>query len=113
MKALRVNELLPDLAGVALEERGDTQPASGRGVGQNPRRHARLSRFINDPWRLSIKTARALLRRAWRGRRNCRIGRRCRGMGAVGDKVVCGGLGTFAEYIVMPADTVAQNTRQS
>ena len=103
MKALRVNELLPDLAGVALEELATPKPQAGEVLVKNRAATLGFPDFLMTHGGYQLKPPVPFSPGMEGAGEIAALGADVESW-AVGDKVVCGGLGTFADYMVMPAE---------
>ena len=103
MKALRVNELLPDLAGVALEELAAPKPQAGEVLVKIRAATLGFPDFLMTHGGYQLKPPLPFSPGMEGAGEIATLGADVEGW-AVGDKVVCGGLGTFADYMVMPAE---------
>ncbi len=107
MKALMVNELLADLAGVALEEIATPKPAAGEVLVRIRAASLGFPDFLMTHGGYQLKPPVPFSPGMEGAGEIAELGAGV-ATGAdgwqVGDKVVCGGLGTFAGYMVMPAD---------
>ena len=103
MKALRVNELLPDLAGVALEELATPKPQAGEVLVKIRAATLGFPDFLMTHGGYQLKPPVPFSPGMEGAGEIAALGADVEGW-AVGDKVVCGGLGTFADYMVMPAE---------
>ena len=103
MKALRVNELLPDLAGVALEELATPKPQAGEVLVKIRAATLGFPDFLMTHGGYQLKPPVPFSPGMEGAGEIAALGADVESW-AVGDKVVCGGLGTFADYMVMPAE---------
>ncbi|MGB0478268.1 MAG: NADPH:quinone oxidoreductase family protein [Parvibaculales bacterium] len=103
MKALRVNELLPDLTGVALEELATPQPQAGEVLVKIRAATLGFPDFLMTHGGYQLKPPVPFTPGMEGAGEIAALGANVEGW-SCGDKVVCGGLGTFADYMVMPAD---------
>ena len=103
MKALRVNELLPDLAGVALEELAAPKPQAGEVLVKIRAATLGFPDFLMTHGGYQLKPPVPFSPGMEGAGEIAALGADVESW-AVGDKVVCGGLGTFADYMVMPAE---------
>ena len=103
MKALRVNELLPDLTGVALEELATPQPQAGEVLVKIRAATLGFPDFLMTHGGYQLKPPVPFTPGMEGAGEIAALGANVEGWSR-GDKVVCGGLGTFADYMVMPAD---------
>ena len=103
MKALRVNELLPDLAGVALEELATPKPQAGEVLVKIRAATLGFPDFLMTHGGYQLKPP-VPFSPGMEGAGEIAVLGADVESWAVGDKVVCGGLGTFADYMVMPAE---------
>ena len=103
MKALRVNELLPDLAGVALEELATPRPQAGEVLVKIRAATLGFPDFLMTHGGYQLKPPVPFSPGMEGAGEIAALGPDAEGW-AVGDKVVCGGLGTFADYMVMPTE---------
>ena len=103
MKALRVNELLPDLAGVALEELATPKPQVGEVLVKIRAATLGFPDFLMTHGGYQLKPPVPFSPGMEGAGEIAALGADVESW-AVGDKVVCGGLGTFADYMVMPAE---------
>lgn len=103
MKALRVNELLPDLTGVALEELATPQPQAGEVLVKIRAATLGFPDFLMTHGGYQLKPPLPFTPGMEGAGEIAALGANVEGW-SCGDKVVCGGLGTFADYMVMPAD---------
>ncbi len=101
MKALRVNELLPDLAGVALEELATPKPQAGEVLVKIRAATLGFPDFLMTHGGYQLKPPVPFSPGMEGAGEIAEIGDNVEGW-LVGDKVICGGLGTFADYMVMP-----------
>ena len=102
MKALRVNELLPDLAGVALEEVTTPRPQAGEVLVKIRAATLGFPDFLMTHGGYQLKPPVPFSPGMEGAGEIAALGADVAGW-SLGDKVVCGGLGTFADYMVMPA----------
>jgi NADPH2:quinone reductase len=102
MKALRVNELLADLAGVALEEVPTPKPGAGEVLVKIRAASLGFPDFLMTHGGYQLKPPVPFSPGMEGAGEIAEMGDNVEGW-AVGDKVICGGLGTFADYMVMPA----------
>jgi len=103
MKALRVNELLPDLTGVALEELATPQPQAGEVLVKIRAATLGFPDFLMTHGGYQLKPPVPFTPGMEGAGEIAALGANVEGW-SCGDKVVCGGLGTFADYMLMPAD---------
>ena len=103
MKALRVNELLPDLAGVALEELATPKPQAGEVLVKIRAATLGFPDFLMTHGGYQLKPPVPFSPGMEGAGEIAALGADVESW-AVGDKVVCGELGTFADYMVMPAE---------
>ncbi|MGB1463782.1 MAG: NADPH:quinone oxidoreductase family protein [Parvibaculales bacterium] len=103
MKALRVNELLPDLAGVALEELATPKPQAGEVLVKIRAATLGFPDFLMTHGGYQLKPPVPFSPGMEGAGEIAALGADVESW-AVGDKVVCGGLGTFADYMVMRAE---------
>ena len=103
MKALRVNELLPDLAGVALEELATPKPQAGEVLVKIRAATLGFPDFLMTHGGYQLKPPVPFSPGMEGAGEIAALGADVESW-AVGNKVVCGGLGTFADYMVMPAE---------
>ena len=103
MKALRVNELLPDLTGVALEELATPQPQAGEVLVKIRAATLGFPDFLMTHGGYQLKPPVPFTPGMEGAGEIAALGANVEGW-SCGDKVVCGGLGAFADYMVMPAD---------
>ena len=103
MQALRVNELLPDLAGVALEEVATPKPQAGEVLVKIRAATLGFPDYLMTHGGYQLKPPVPFSPGMEGAGEIAALGGDVKGW-AVGDKVVCGGLGTFADYMVMPAE---------
>ena len=103
MKALRVNELLPDLAGVALEELATPKPQAGEVLVKIRAATLGFPDFLMTHGGYQLKPPVPFSPGMEGAGEIAALGADVEGW-AVGDKVVCGGLGTFTNYMAMPAE---------
>ena len=103
MKALRVNELLPDLAGVALEELATPKPQAGEVLVKIRAATLGFPDFLMTHGGYQLKPPVPFSPGMEGAGEIAALGADVESW-TVGDKVVCGGLGTFADYMVMPAE---------
>ena len=103
MKALRVNELLPDFAGVALEELATPKPQAGEVLVKIRAATLGFPDFLMTHGGYQLKPPVPFSPGMEGAGEIAALGADVESW-AVGDKVVCGGLGTFADYMVMPAE---------
>ena len=103
MKALRVNELLPDLGGVALEDVPTPKPQAGEVLVKIRAATLGFPDFLMTHGGYQLKPPVPFSPGMEGAGEIAALGASVTGW-AVGDKVVCGGLGTFADYMLMPAD---------
>jgi len=103
MKALRVNELLPDLTGVALEELATPQPQAGEVLVKIRAATLGFPDFLMTHGGYQLKPPVPFTPGMEGAGEIAALGANVEGW-SCGDKVVCGGLGTFADYMVMPAE---------
>ncbi len=103
MKALRVNELLPDLAGVALEELATPKPQAGEVLVKIRAATLGFPDFLMTHGGYQLKPPVPFSPGMEGAGEIAALGADVESW-AVGDKVVCGGLGAFADYMVMPAE---------
>ena len=102
MQALRVNELLPDLAGVAMEEVATPKPQAGEVLVKIRAATLGFPDYLMTHGGYQLKPPVPFSPGMEGAGEIAALGGDVKGW-AVGDKVVCGGLGTFADYMVMPA----------
>ena len=103
MKALKVNELLPDLAGVAFEEVATPKPAKGEVLVKIRAASLGFPDFLMTHGGYQLKPPVPFCPGMEGAGEIAEIGDDVAGW-QIGDKVVCGGLGTFADYMVTAAD---------
>ena len=103
MKALRVNDLLPDLAGVALEELATPKPQAGEVLVKIRAATLGFPDFLMTHGGYQLKPPVPFSPGMEGAGEIAALGADVESW-AVGDKVVCGGLGAFADYMVMPAE---------
>ena len=103
MKALRVNALLPDLGGVALEDVPTPKPQAGEVLVKIRAATLGFPDFLMTHGGYQLKPPVPFSPGMEGAGEIAALGAGVSGW-AVGDKVVCGGLGTFADYMLMPAD---------
>ena len=103
MKALRVNELLPDLAGVTLEELATPQPHAGEVLVKIRAATLGFPDFLMTHGGYQLKPPVPFSPGMEGAGEVAALGANVKGW-SLGDKVVCGGLGTFADYVVLPAE---------
>ena len=103
MKALRVNELLSDLTGVALEELATPQPQAGEVLVKIRAATLGFPDFLMTHGGYQLKPPVPFTPGMEGAGEIAALGANVEGW-SCGDKVVCGGLGAFADYMVMPAD---------
>ena len=103
MQALRVNELLPDLAGVALEEVATPKPQAGEVLVKIRAATLGFPDYLMTHGGYQLKPPVPFSPGMEGAGEIAALGADVESW-AVGDKVVCGGLGTFADYMVMPAE---------
>ena len=103
MQALRVNELLPGLAGVALEEVATPKPQAGEVLVKIRAATLGFPDYLMTHGGYQLKPPVPFSPGMEGAGEIAALGGDVKGW-SVGDKVVCGGLGTFADYMVMPAD---------
>ncbi len=103
MKALRVNELLPDLAGVTLEELATPRPQAGEVLVKIRAAALGFPDFLMTHGGYQLKPPLPFTPGMEGAGEIVALGADAEGW-SLGDKVVCGGLGTFADYMVMPAE---------
>ena len=103
MKALRVNALLPDLGGVALEDVPTPKPQAGEVLVKIRAATFGFPDFLMTHGGYQLKPPVPFSPGMEGAGEIAALGAGVSGW-AVGDKVVCGGLGTFADYMLMPAD---------
>ena len=103
MQALRVNQLLPDLAGVALEEVATPKPDAGQVLVKIRAATLGFPDFLMTHGGYQLKPPVPFSPGMEGAGEIAALGADVESW-AVGDKVVCGGLGTFADYMVMPAE---------
>ena len=103
MKALRVNQLLPDLKGVALEEVPTPKPGPGEVLVKIRAASLGFPDFLMTHGGYQLKPPVPFSPGMEGAGEIAELGEEVADW-QIGDKVVCGGLGTFAEYMVMPAD---------
>jgi NADPH2:quinone reductase len=101
MKALRVNELLADLAGVALEDVPTPKPGAGEVLVKIRAASLGFPDFLMTHGGYQLKPPLPFSPGMEGAGEIAEIGSDVSDW-AVGDRVVCGGLGTFADYMVMP-----------
>ncbi|MGB1550217.1 MAG: NADPH:quinone oxidoreductase family protein, partial [Parvibaculales bacterium] len=99
----RVNELLPDLAGVALEELATPKPQAGEVLVKIRAATLGFPDFLMTHGGYQLKPPVPFSPGMEGAGEIAALGADVESW-AVGDKVVCGGLGTFADYMVMPAE---------
>ena len=103
MKALRVNQLLPDLGGVALEDIDTPKPAAGEVLVKIRAATLGFPDFLMTQGGYQLKPPVPFSCGMEGAGEIAELGADIEGW-QIGDKVICGGLGTFADYMVMPAD---------
>ncbi len=103
MKALRVNALLADLAGVALEDMATPTPGPDEVLVKIRAATLGFPDFLMTHGGYQLKPPVPFSPGMEGAGEIAELGADIDGW-QVGDKVVCGGLGTFAEYMIMPAD---------
>ena len=103
MKALRVNELLADLAGVALEEMATPKPGPGEVLVKIRAASLGFPDFLMTHGGYQLKPPVPFSPGMEGAGEIAEIGTDISGW-QIGDRVICGGLGTFADYMIMPAD---------
>ena len=105
MQALRVNQLLPDLAGVALEEVATPKPDAGQVLVKIRAATLGFPDFLMTHGGYQLKPP-VPFSPGMEGAGEIAA----LGVGVsdweIGDRVVCGGLGSFAEYMLMPAESL-------
>lgn len=102
MKALRVNDLLPDLAGVALEEIATPKPGPGEVLVAVRAASLGFPDFLMTHGGYQLKPPVPFSPGMEGAGEIAALGDGVSDW-AIGDKVICGGLGTFAEHMIMPA----------
>jgi len=105
MQALRVNQLLPDLAGVALEEVATPKPDAGQVLVKIRAATLGFPDFLMTHGGYQVKPP-VPFSPGMEGAGEIAA----LGVGVsdweIGDRVVFGGLGSFAEYMLMPAESL-------
>lgn len=105
MQALRVNQLLPDLAGVALEEVATPKPEAGQVLVKIRAATLGFPDFLMTHGGYQLKPPVPFSPGMEGAGEIAELGA---GVGdwEIGDRVVCGGLGSFADYMLMPAESL-------
>ena len=103
MKALRVNALLADLAGVALEDMATPTPGPGEVLVKIHAATLGYPDFLMTHGGYQLKPPVPFSPGMEGAGEIAELGADIDGW-LLGDRVICGGLGTFAEYMIMPAD---------
>lgn len=105
MQALRVNQLLPDLAGVALEEVATPKPDAGQVLVKIRAATLGFPDFLMTHGGYQLKPPVPFSPGMEGAGEIAALGAGVSDW-EIGDRVVCGGLGSFAEYMLMPAESL-------
>ncbi len=105
MQALRVNQLLPDLAGVALEEVAMPKPDAGQVLVKIRAATLGFPDFLMTHGGYQLKPPVPFSPGMEGAGEIAALGAGVSDW-EIGDRVVCGGLGSFAEYMLMPAESL-------